>query len=129
MGTEPTGNGMRMSLTSTPRATYSTLTLKPGEKTLDEMIAGMDKGIIVDQIMGAHQASMFSGDFSVSVSLGFVVENGKIVGRFKDGMLAGNVFTMLKDQAGFLLLLLHPHIIHAIPADSSPEQKDICQNG
>ena len=98
MGVDPTGNGMRMGLSAAPRAGYSTLTLKPGEKTLDEMIAGMKKGVLIDQIMGAHQASPFSGDFSVSISLGYVVEGGKIVGRFKDGMLAGNIFRMLKDQ-------------------------------
>jgi PmbA protein len=98
MGVEPTGNGKRAGLSSAPRAGYTTLTITPGEKSLDEMISGMDKGVVIDQIMGAHQASPFSGDFSVSISLGFVVEKGKIVGRFKDGMLAGNVFRMLKDQ-------------------------------
>ncbi len=98
MGVEPTGNGMRSGLSATPRAGYSTLTLVPGDRTLDEMIAGMEKGVVIDQIMGAHQASPFSGDFSVSINLGFVVENGKIIGRFKDGMLSGNVFRMLKDQ-------------------------------
>ncbi len=95
---EPTGNGMRGGLSAAPRAGYSTLTIKPGEKTLEEMISGMEKGVIIDQIMGAHQASPFSGDFSVSISVGLVVENGKIIGRFKDGMLAGNVFNMLKSQ-------------------------------
>jgi PmbA protein len=98
MGVAPTGNGMRMGLSSAPRAGYSTLTLVPGTRTLDEMIAGMKKGVIIDQIMGAHQASPFSGDFSVSVDLGFVVEDCRIVGRFKDGMLSGNAFKMLKDQ-------------------------------
>jgi PmbA protein len=98
MGVRPTGNGMRMGLSMAPRAGYTTLTLKPGEKTLEQMIAGIEKGVLIDQIMGAHQASPFSGDFSVSISLGFVIEGGKIVGRFKDGMLAGNVFRMFRDQ-------------------------------
>jgi len=98
MGVKPTGNGMRMGLNGAPRASYTTLTINPGDKTLEQMIGGIEKGVLIDQIMGAHQASPFSGDFSVSVSLGFVIENGKIVGRFKDGMLAGNVFRMFKDQ-------------------------------
>ncbi len=98
MGVEPTGNGMRAGLSANPRAGYSTLVFRPGDKTLEELIAGIEKGVLVDQIMGAHQASPFSGDFSVSVNLGYVIENGKIIGRFKDGMLAGNVFRMLKDQ-------------------------------
>lgn len=98
MGVEPTGNGMRGGLSSAPRAGYTTLTFKPGEKTLDEMISEIDKGILVDQIMGAHQASPFSGDFSISVGLGFLIENGEIVGRFKDSMLAGNCFRMFDEQ-------------------------------
>ena len=98
MGVAPTGNGMRYGLSSAPRVGYTTLMLSPGKRTLKQMISGIKKGIIVDQIMGAHQASPFSGDFSVSVDLGFVVEDGKIIGRFKNGMLSGSVFRMLKDQ-------------------------------
>jgi len=98
MGVASTGNGMRGGLSATPRAGFTTLTLMPGDKSLDELVASVDKGVLIDQIMGAHQASPFSGDFSVSVSLGFVIENGKIVGRFKDGMMAGNVFRMMKDK-------------------------------
>jgi PmbA protein len=98
MGLRPTGNGTRMGLSAAPRAGFTTLSFLPGTRTLDEMIAGIDKGVIVDQIMGAHQASPFSGDFSINIDLGFVVEKGRIVGRFKNGMLAGNLFKMLKDQ-------------------------------
>jgi PmbA protein len=98
LGVEPTGNGMRGGLSATPRAGYTTLTLAPGTKTLSELIAEIDHGVIIDQVMGAHQASPFSGDFSVNVDCGFVIEDGKIVGRFKDGMLSGNVFKMFSDQ-------------------------------
>ncbi len=98
MGVQSTGNGLKGGLTAAPRAGFTTLSVAPGEKTLDEMIAGIEKGVVIDSIMGAHQASAFSGNYSVNISLGFVVNNGKIVGRFKDGMLAGNVFKMLKDQ-------------------------------
>ncbi len=98
MGVEPTGNGLRAGLAATPRAGFTTLTLMPGKRTLDEMISHVDKGVLIEQIMGAHQASPFSGDFSVSISLGFMIENGKIVGRFKDSMLAGNIFRMLQIQ-------------------------------
>jgi PmbA protein len=98
MGVTPTGNGRRGSMSAAPRAGYSTLSLTPGKRTLNEMIKGMKKGVVIDQIMGAHQASPFSGDFSVSVDLGYVVEDGHIVGRFKDGMLSGNVFKMLNEQ-------------------------------
>jgi PmbA protein len=38
-----------------------------------------------------------SGDFSVNVDLGYRVKNGKIVGRVKDTMIAGNVYQVLKN--------------------------------
>jgi PmbA protein len=37
-----------------------------------------------------------SGDFSINVDLGYCIENGEIVGRVKDTMVAGNVYTILK---------------------------------
>ena len=37
-----------------------------------------------------------SGDFSINIDLGYRVHNGQIVGRVKDTMIAGNVYTALK---------------------------------
>jgi len=98
MNVAPTGNGERASLNSGPKAGFTTFAINPGTKTLDEMISGIKKGVLIDNVMGAHQASAFSGDYSVNIGLGYVIEDGKIIGRFKDGMLAGNVFRMLKEQ-------------------------------
>jgi len=36
------------------------------------------------------------GDFSLGVSPGLYVENGKIIGRLKEGMVSGNIYKMLK---------------------------------
>jgi len=37
-----------------------------------------------------------SGDFSINIDLGYRVKKGKIVGRVKDTMVAGNVYSTLK---------------------------------
>jgi PmbA protein len=37
-----------------------------------------------------------SGDFSINVDLGYRVKKGQIVGRVKDTMVAGNVYSVLK---------------------------------
>jgi len=37
-----------------------------------------------------------SGEFSINVDLGYRVENGQIIGRVKDTMVSGNVYTALK---------------------------------
>jgi PmbA protein len=59
------------------------------------MIEGTREGILVEHVMGLGQSNIMNGDFSVNVSLGYKVENGEIVGRVKDAMLAGNVYDAL----------------------------------
>jgi PmbA protein len=54
----------------------------------------MDKGLIVDQMLGGSGG--ISGDFAINVDLGYLVEKGEIIGRVKDTMVAGNVYTALK---------------------------------
>ncbi len=98
LGFEPTGNAFRQGAGAEPRASASTLFFREGEKDFDTLVAGIKKGVIVDEIMGAHQASPFSGDFSVSIGLGWLVEDGEIIGRIKDTMLGGNIFTWLRDN-------------------------------
>ncbi len=38
-----------------------------------------------------------SGDFSINVDLGYRVRQGQIVGRVKDTMVSGNVYTALRN--------------------------------
>ncbi len=52
----------------------------------------MDKGILIAGIMGAHSGNILNGDYSIGLSPGLYVENGEIVGRVKDSMVAGNIF-------------------------------------
>ncbi len=60
------------------------------------MIELLDDGLIVDQMLGG---SGISGDFSINVDLGYRVQNGQVIGRVKDTMVAGNVYTALKQLA------------------------------
>jgi PmbA protein len=59
-----------------------------------ELVKQLDSGIIIDQILGGGAG--MSGDFSINVELGYRVRNGEIVGRIKDTMVSGNVYTALK---------------------------------
>ena len=61
------------------------------------MIGSMDKGIILDGVMGAHSGNIPNGDYSVGVEPAFYVENGEIIGRVKDAMVAGNVYETLNN--------------------------------
>jgi PmbA protein len=90
-----TGNGFRPGLGSYPTPGLFNFVIQPGEKSLSELIATLDSGIIVDQMLGGGAG--ISGDFSVNIDLGFWVENGEVMGRVKDTMVAGNVYTALKN--------------------------------
>jgi PmbA protein len=94
--TASTGNGFRGGLSGVSPS-ISTLIFEGGDLSFAEMIAGIDQGIIVEQVLGAGQGNTLAGEFSLNISLGFLVEKGKIVGRVKDCMIAGNTFAALND--------------------------------
>lgn len=94
LNTHTTGNGFRPSLGRYPTPELVNLIIEPGSGTLEELIATLDEAIVIDQMLGG--GADISGDFSVNIDLGYKVEKGQIVGRVKDTMVAGNVYTALK---------------------------------
>jgi PmbA protein len=90
-----TGNGFRPGLGSYPTPGLFNLIIQPGTMSLEELIRSLDRAIMVDQMLGGGAG--ISGDFSVNVELGYRIEKGKVVGRVKDTMVAGNVYTALKN--------------------------------
>jgi PmbA protein len=94
LGTGTTGNGFRPSLGSYPTPGLFNFLIQPGRTSFEESIASISRGAIVDQILGSGAG--ISGDFSINVDLGYRVENGQVVGRIKDTMVAGNVYAALK---------------------------------
>ncbi|MBD2465416.1 TldD/PmbA family protein [Oscillatoria sp. FACHB-1407] len=95
LGSGTTGNGFRPGLGSYPTPGLFNLLIQPGFKSLMELIGSLKQGIIVDQMLGG--SASISGEFSVNVDLGYRVHNGEVVGRVKDTMVAGNVYTALKN--------------------------------
>jgi PmbA protein len=91
----PTGNGFRPDLGSYPAPSLVNLMIAPGNSSLAQLIAKLDHGIIVDQILGG--GADISGDFSVNVELGYRVENGQVKGRIKDTAIAGNIYNIIKE--------------------------------
>lgn len=90
---ESTGNGFRPGLGGYPTPGLVNLLVQPGKLPLEDLIQLLDNGLIVDQMLGGGAG--ISGDFSVNVDLGYRIQGGKIVGRVKDTMVAGNVYTAL----------------------------------
>jgi PmbA protein len=88
-GVKPTGHGSSRSLTN--------LVITPGNTPYETMIRSTVKGLLVHEFLGLGQGNPINGEFSVNLFLGYKIENGKLVGRVKDVMLAGNAFDALKN--------------------------------
>jgi len=98
-GVKSTGNGLRTGLQSEPVPGISNLIMEEGKVSFREMIKDISEGIIIDQVLGLGQGNIISGAFSNNVQLGYKIEKGKIVGRVKDVMIAGNAIEELKNIA------------------------------
>jgi PmbA protein len=94
LGSGTTGNGFRPGLGSYPTPGLFNCLIKPGNRSFFELISQLKDGIIIDQILG--ESAGISGDFSINVDLGYRVQNGEVIGRVKDTMVAGNVYHSLK---------------------------------
>ena len=97
LGTTTTGHGRR-DFTGQPQPGISNLTIAPGRKAMAEMVGSMDRGVIIHDLLGAGQSNLLAGDFSANIGLGFAVEKGRITGRVKDAMVAGNVYDLLRNR-------------------------------
>ncbi|MBM4041201.1 MAG: TldD/PmbA family protein [Planctomycetes bacterium] len=99
LGAASTGNaGRGFAAVPTPEATN--FVLEPGSATFAGLLAGIERGLLVDEVIGGGQPNVLAGEFSVNVGLGFLVERGELVGRVKDCMVAGNVFDLFKQVRG-----------------------------
>ena len=98
-GENSTGNGMRHGIQSAPAPGISNLVLGEGNASFSDMVKDVKEGIIVDQVLGLGQGNVISGAFSNNVQLGFKIKNGKITGRIKNVMIAGNAIEELKNMA------------------------------
>jgi len=102
--TESTGNGIKRAslyegfkLTTPPNPWPGNFMIMPSEKSKGDLMKGIKKALIVEDVLGAGQGNNMSGEFSVNVVLGFLWEDGEIKGRVKDIMIAGNVFEVFKN--------------------------------
>ena len=99
MNVASTGHGFKsggdvFSLMPNPVLTH--LTIKPGDTSFADLVKSMDKGLIVEGALGAHSGNIPNGDYSIGADPALYVENGEIVGRAKDVMVAGNIYDTLK---------------------------------
>jgi len=83
--------------TGKPRAlnsSFHNIEVIPGEKTLKEMIKGIDKGILLNRFSGASPGP--SGDVSGVAKNSFMIENGEVTGALKETMVSFNILDVIQ---------------------------------
>lgn len=80
-----------------PSPAPSAFVITSGKASFAEMVKGIDEGLVIEQVMGAEQGNILGGDFSGNILLGYKVKSGRIEGRVKDTIVAGNVYQLLKE--------------------------------
>jgi len=93
-GTSSTGNAQRSSYRGLPYPAPTNLFLVPSSKPVEEVIAGVDKGLFVTNTMNTGGINPVNGDYSVGAS-GLWVQKGEIVGPVTGVTVAGNMADML----------------------------------
>ncbi len=101
MGEKPAGTGFRRGMwggdkiSITPVPSLSHASFAYGDKSFQEMLSMIDRGVIIYGALGAHSGNILNGDLSIGLNPGLYVENGRVIGRVKDAMMAGNIYEML----------------------------------
>ena len=92
-GTHSTGNSSRNSIKAPPSVGHTNLYIKRGKEGFDNLTSQIDKGLLVNEVMGMHTANPISGDFSVGVN-GFLLEKEKKRTPVKGIAISGNIMTL-----------------------------------
>jgi PmbA protein len=97
-GAKSTGSAGR-NYGAPPQPGYSNVELVPGAGRFEDTLAGIREGLLVYECIGGGQSNVLAGDVTLNVSSGFQIVNGKVAGRVKDAVIAGNVYDMFKNVA------------------------------
>lgn len=96
MNTESTGNGFKGSYASAVGVRPMNCFIEPGEKTLDELCADMNEGLVITSLAGLHAGINFiTTNFSLQCS-GYLVKDGKRDRSVTLITIAGNFLELMK---------------------------------
>lgn len=72
------------------------LTLRPGQRSVEEIISSMDKGVVVEKF-AYPTVNPFTGAFALEARLAHLVNRGAISGQIKHALIVGNMYEGLKN--------------------------------
>ncbi len=95
-GLPSTGSGRRGSFKTLPAIGSSNLMIAPGSMAPGQMIAEIERGLLITEVMGMHTANPISGDFSLG-ACGILIEHGQLLRPIRGITIAGNLHKMLQN--------------------------------
>jgi PmbA protein len=94
-GVESTGNAHKSSYRASVSVQPNNLYIEPGDQSLDELIAGVEHGLLLVELAGIHAGTNeVSGDFSL-FCIGHEIQNGKVVRPVNQITVSGNFLQLL----------------------------------
>ncbi|PYE55348.1 TldD/PmbA family protein [Deinococcus yavapaiensis] len=88
-GYRRTGSGRRQDYTFAPTSRMRNTFILEGDKTPEELIAGVEFGLYA-RTMGGGSVSPGTGDYNFSVNEGYLIRNGEIAEPVRGAALVGN---------------------------------------
>jgi PmbA protein len=99
-GTRSTGNAKRHGYKAAPGVGTSNFFLEAGDRTLDELLAQAEGGVLIAEVSGVHSgANPISGDFSVGAT-GLRIAGGEPTEPLREMTIASTLPEMLKGVSG-----------------------------
>jgi PmbA protein len=94
-----TGNAGRHGIKSPPSVQTTNFYIPNGSSTPDDLVASLEEGLMVTDLIGLHTADPISGDFSVGAA-GLWVEGGEAVFPVKGVAISGNLMDLFNKVDG-----------------------------
>jgi PmbA protein len=97
MGTTSTGSAVRGGFKSTPTAGCRAVVPNPGTATAAELIAGVDDGLLIQEVSGLHSGvNPVSGDLSTGAE-GLRIRDGQVAEPLREFTIASTLQRLLLD--------------------------------
>ncbi len=95
-GVSSTGNSARGGVKGPPRLGITNFFIENGALPRADLLRGIDRGVLITDVLGMHTANAITGDFSVGAA-GFLIEQGRAAHPVKGIAISGNIVELFRD--------------------------------
>lgn len=95
-GVASTGNSTRGGAKSPPHMGVTNFFIENGAASRDLLLSGIERGMLITDVMGMHTANPISGDFSVGAA-GYLIEGGAVACPVKGVAISGNILDLFRN--------------------------------